>query len=66
MKKIRKGFKEMVIYLLDDEAGKDKEIIDYYTDAFMGVLQPQCKCKNPMPFERNKLICWECIGFINK
>lgn len=33
--KLRKNFREMVVYLLDDEAAKNNEIVDSYTDTFM-------------------------------
>ena len=32
---LRRGVREMVVYLLDEEAGKDEDIVEGYTDSFM-------------------------------
>ena len=36
---LRKGVREMVVYLLDEEAGKDADVVDGYTETFMSAFE---------------------------
>jgi len=49
MENLRKGVREMVVYLLDEEAGKDADVVDGYTETFMSAFER---------YENDKFLTW--------